>query len=268
MKLSVIICTHNPRGDYLQRVLNALRNQTLDKEHWELVIIDNGSHENLAEKWELGWHPQVRHFRENRLGIAHARLCGIAVSNGEVIVFVDDDNVLASNYLAVTADLAVQWPMIGAWSGNVVPEFEVSPGPEVQSLLKYLCVRKVDRDQWGSHCAESPWGAGMGVRREVAQAYWREMQNQPVRTDLGRLGTGLLGGEDEDIAGQSRSLGLGTALFRDLSLTHLFPERRLTEKYLLQLIEGIETSYVLENALRGKKCHADLQPDRSVGVLL
>ena len=39
LKLSVIICTHNPRSDYLRRVLKALSEQTLLKERWEMLLI-------------------------------------------------------------------------------------------------------------------------------------------------------------------------------------------------------------------------------------
>ena len=42
MDFSVIICTHNPRSDYLRRVLDALKAQTLLREQWELLLIDNG----------------------------------------------------------------------------------------------------------------------------------------------------------------------------------------------------------------------------------
>jgi glycosyltransferase involved in cell wall biosynthesis len=45
--ISVVIPTHNPRMDYLARVIDALRGQTLSKDLWELVIVDNGSREAL-----------------------------------------------------------------------------------------------------------------------------------------------------------------------------------------------------------------------------
>ena len=43
MKISAIICTHNPRPHYLRRVLEALERQTLAKAEWELLLIDNAS---------------------------------------------------------------------------------------------------------------------------------------------------------------------------------------------------------------------------------
>jgi hypothetical protein len=47
--LSVILCTHNPRPDYLSRVLASLRGQTLPAEQWEFLLIDNASRQPLTE---------------------------------------------------------------------------------------------------------------------------------------------------------------------------------------------------------------------------
>ena len=49
MDLSVIICTHNPRVDYLYSVLNALQQQTLSHDQWELILVDNASQDVLSE---------------------------------------------------------------------------------------------------------------------------------------------------------------------------------------------------------------------------
>jgi glycosyltransferase involved in cell wall biosynthesis len=81
MKLSVIICAHNPRPDYLFRTLEALRSQTVPNAQWELVLIDNASGKPLALHIDLSWHPEGRHIREEELGLTPARLRGI--SRGE-----------------------------------------------------------------------------------------------------------------------------------------------------------------------------------------
>src|SRR3989442_702908 len=92
--ISVIICTHNPRPDYLERVLEALKAQTLSSEQWELVLVDNASRDQLSSWVQLSWHPQARCIRENELGLTPARLRGISEAVGKLFVFVDDDNVL------------------------------------------------------------------------------------------------------------------------------------------------------------------------------
>jgi hypothetical protein len=71
--LSVVICTHNPHAGNLRRTLNALREQTLPFEKWELLLIDNASAEPLASSWDLSWHPHARHIAEPQLGLSAAR---------------------------------------------------------------------------------------------------------------------------------------------------------------------------------------------------
>jgi len=106
VELSVITCAHNPRRDYLALVLDALKTQTLDKQHWEYLLIDNASTEPLEPQVDVAWHPNARHIREEKLGLTHARLRGIAESVGEILVFVDDDNVLDTDYLETTVNIA------------------------------------------------------------------------------------------------------------------------------------------------------------------
>src|SRR5215469_10853662 len=99
--ISVILCSYNPRWDYLQRCLAALRAQTMRLHCWELVLIDNCSQIPLADRVELSWHPDARVIREQVLGLTPARLRAIRESKGDLLVFVDDDNVLDPDFLEV-----------------------------------------------------------------------------------------------------------------------------------------------------------------------
>src|SRR6476619_3118545 len=97
--ISVILCAHNPRADYLERTLGGLQKQSLSREQWELLVVDNASSFKLADRCDLSWHRQGRHLLENALGLMAARFLGIAESRGRLLVFVDDDNVLAPDFL-------------------------------------------------------------------------------------------------------------------------------------------------------------------------
>ena len=133
--VSVIICSHNPREDYLRRVLDALKAQTLPAKDWELLLIDNASKEPLAKRVDLSWHPNARHIREDKVGLTHARLRGIAESKLDLLVFVDDDNVLRADYLQAALKINAAWPQLGAWGGSCVPEFETEPSAEMRPWL-------------------------------------------------------------------------------------------------------------------------------------
>lgn len=263
--LSVILCTHNPREDYLHRVLAALREQTLPKAQWELLLIDNASAEPLAGRWDLSWHPRARHIREDELGLTPARLRGIRESVGHLLVFVDDDNVLAANYLEEARRLEAAWPILGAWGGSILPEFEVEPPEWVKPYLRYLAVRRVTEDRWSNwpdDPGRMPWGAGMCVRRQVATHYAQTVENDPIRKAFDRRGTSAASCGDSDLAMTACDLGLGTGLFQCLRLSHLIPPERLQEPYLKRLLEGMHYSLALLAAVRGRLELATCSPRR------
>jgi glycosyltransferase involved in cell wall biosynthesis len=251
VQISVIICTHNPRAEYLRRVLDALKAQTLPKDQWELLLIDNASKEPLAAKFDLTWHPQGRHVREEELGLTPARLRGIKEARGADLVFVDDDNVLASDFLATSSRISKDFPFLGAWGGHVEGEFE-SPVPEwLKPYLHHLAVREVTRDYWSNYYSDNrsmPFGAGLCVRKTVAVAYMQALRSRPASKKLGRTGGALLSGEDVDMALTAHDLGLGTGLFAALRAIHLIPEGRMTVDYISRLLEGtVYSTHLLRN---------------------
>ena len=140
-ELSVIICSHDPRSDYLWRVLKTLAAQTLPKESWELILIDNASANALHERYSLAWHLHGRHVREENLGLTHARLRGIAESKADILVFVDDDNLLDDQYLQHVVGIASKYPRLGAWSGNV----------QLERLTEAYFLRLVQSIQFSSY---------------------------------------------------------------------------------------------------------------------
>lgn len=241
MKLSVIICTHNPRPAFISRTLEALRGQTLPSTEWDLLIIDNASHPPVANVVNLEWHPNAYQFTEEILGLTPARLLGIRKSRGELIVFVDDDNVLDKDYLANAAKIYDEYPFLGAFGASIEAEFEVDPPLSIRPYLERLAIRPTSRDHWSNAkkwSEATPFGAGMCVRREVAELYAERVQSDSLRFTLGRKGKGLNGGEDIDLAWTSLLLNKGTGCFARLRLRHLIPKDRLTESYIERLQVG------------------------------
>jgi glycosyltransferase involved in cell wall biosynthesis len=239
--ISVIICSHNPREDYLRRTLEALKAQTLPAKDWELLLVDNASKEPLAGRIDLSWHPHARQVREEKMGLTHARLCGIIESKADLLVFVDDDNVLRADYLAASLKIAADYPKLGAWNGSTLPEFEVEPAAELCPWLAGLLIEKLTAPIQATTVRGGPalpTGAGLAVRRPVALRYREEVLHDPLRQALDRSGKALGSGGDSDLALSGYALGLGTGRFPELELTHLIPARRLEMEYLEALHEG------------------------------
>jgi glycosyltransferase involved in cell wall biosynthesis len=252
MQLSVVIPTFNPRPDYLRRVLESLRRQTVPPSEWELLIVDNGSAPPVAGKVDLAWHPHARLVTEETLGLTNARVRGFRETIGEVVILVDDDNVLDPDYLGHVAHIAGEFPHLGTWSGRLTLEFEDPKLAPPRELAEYLTLRELPCDIWSndpSHNASTPWGAGMCVRRMVCDAYQKRIAVQPGRARLDLHGTTLLYGGDTDIAFTGCAHGLGKGVFTRLHITHLIPNRRCDRAFLLRSIEGQGYSEVLHGWL-------------------
>ncbi|MFH7027672.1 MAG: glycosyltransferase [Heteroscytonema crispum UTEX LB 1556] len=253
--ISVIICTHNPRHNYLDKVLAALKSQTLQFEQWELLLIDNASEKLLSSEIDISWHPQSSHIREEQLGLTPARLRGIREAKAESLIFVDDDNVLDSDYLEVALRISKDYPFIGAWGGQIKPNFEVTPPDWTKPYWKWLAIREFEQDKWSNSVNQyetTPCGAGLCVRKIVAEEYAELICNDPKRLNLDRKGKLLVSGGDSDLAFTACDIGLGTGNFASLKLTHLIPASRLEEEYLIRLMEGMVYSHIILHYFRGE----------------
>ena len=253
--VSVVICSHNPQPAYISRVLDALKSQTLPRTEWELLLVDNSSNPPLAEWNDLSWHPNARLIPEEKLGVVYARLRGLKESHGAISIFVDDDNVLDRDYLRSALEIESRYPLLGAWGGQVWPEFEGgSPEEWTRSSWPLLAIAQFDKDSWSNleQSVTMPVGAGMCIRKQVAQKYIRLVQEDPRHLTLGRQGELLISCEDFDLALCALDIGLGLGKFVRLKLTHILPMGRLTEKYLLNLVKGIVYSRAIMDFLRNK----------------
>jgi glycosyltransferase involved in cell wall biosynthesis len=241
MKLSVIICTHNPREDYLLRTLEALKNQTLPMDQWELLLIDNASKEPLSEKWDLSWHPKSLHIREEELGLTPARIKGIQESKGEILVFVDDDNLLDEDYLEKSIQLLEDNKKLGCIGAAIIkPEFEKEPEAHLKKYCDCLALRDIPRAEWSNNPdkAHRPYGAGLVVIKRVATEYIHSITSNINKKLLGRNGSNLLSGEDDEFSFVSCEMGYGYGIFPELKIIHLISESRVDLHYLLKITEG------------------------------
>src|SRR5271165_6754341 len=224
LEISAAVCSQNSRPNFLARVMEALRNQTLPKERWELLVIDNASKAPLESTWDLSWHPNARHIAESKLGVAFARQRAIREAAADLLIFIDDDNVLDNNYFSEALKIKYNWPVLGVWgSGSIVPDYEIVPSQCLQEFTYLLALRETTSPRWSNvpSCSDAmPWGAGLCVRASVMSAYRQFFEQSPIQI-VGRQGDTLFAGEDNEISLICCKEGLGMGVFPELKLTHL-----------------------------------------------
>jgi glycosyltransferase involved in cell wall biosynthesis len=256
--VSVILPTHNPHRGRLARTLEALRTQALPATEWELVVVDNASAPALDARELSGAPANLRLVREPQLGLTAARRRGLRETRGDLVVFVDDDNVLAPDYLAQARALFLREPRLGAAGGRSTPEFEQAPPPWVREFDDLLACRDLgDRELLATlrpddggparypECA--PIGAGMVLRR-AAIATWLETDDDRLSD---RRGTELSSSGDNDIVLAILRGGWSVGYFPALRLTHLIPPGRTERDYLARLNRGIARSWMQVLAKHG-----------------
>ncbi len=242
--VTVIVPTHAPDSIRLERVLRALREQNFDHDSWELIVVDNATPVPVSTKVVRTAHPEGRVVPEPLLGLTNARARGIAEARGEMLIFVDDDNVLATDYLKEAVQFLTLHPSVGALGGSIEAEFEASPPAWVLPHLTSLAIRDLGPDDLISDPAAgcvneypyfAPLGAGLIVRRTAALRYLTYLaEHGTLLSD--RRGQALKSSGDCELVQHAALLaGQAVAYTPRLRLTHLIPAARLRFSYLSRL---------------------------------
>jgi glycosyltransferase involved in cell wall biosynthesis len=103
MLVSVIIPTYN-RKSYLIGALSALARQTIPRDQFEVIVVDDGSKENVAEITRMQFPYYLRYFWQENQGDAAARNFGALQSEADLLVFIDDDIFVDKDYLTAMVD--------------------------------------------------------------------------------------------------------------------------------------------------------------------
>jgi len=100
--IAVLVPTYKP-GDYLERCLDSLENQTLAKSEFKVYLALNGSEDSYKACIHAvlqNYHFNYEFFNINEAGVSNARNFLIEKSTEDFIVFLDDDDLISKNYLA------------------------------------------------------------------------------------------------------------------------------------------------------------------------
>lgn len=111
-ELSVVIPTFN-RAQLLKENLRGFLNQSLDKELFEIIVVDDGSDDGTAEVIaELNSHSlhQLRTYWQKNRFAGSARNLGIQKARGAIILLIDDDITPNPNLLKRHLKLHHEYP--------------------------------------------------------------------------------------------------------------------------------------------------------------
>lgn len=239
MIISFIICTYN-REKYIYECLSRLASNT-EKEGWEIILVNNNSTDNTAAecaRFVEDYRPANYHyFIETQQGLSFARNRGIQEARGDWFVFLDDDAMVESDYIAHLKEHLSAHPEAAAYGGPIEPFFE-GETPEWLSPWTMIYVSAINMGDRVVVFPKNhyPIGANMGISREAIE------QVGSFNTALGRVGNNLMGGEEKDIFNRMSAQEMPILYFPNIKVKHCIPPRRTTDEFIAKLGSGVGQS--------------------------
>src|ERR1700691_1745491 len=211
MKTTVIIASHK-RPDSIRRLIASLAPELATGSR-EIIIAENGTPTPMQLSLEGA---PLRHLHEPRSGKCRIQNRAIAEASGEILVFLDDDLVVARSYLAAVEQFFDTHREFAAMKGRILPDED--PEKKVGQLAPYMDLPIVDH---GDEVLEvrGVLGANMAFRADALR------QVGPFDE---RLGPGAAGHEEEtEMSQRLRRAGfrIGYAP-KALVYTEVIPSRR------------------------------------------
>lgn len=128
-KISVIVPTYN-RVKSLQVAIGCLINQTLDSNLYEVIIVDDGSHDTTLYtlKELMLRHHQLKYIFQANKGPAAARNTGLKAARGRIVAFTDDDCEVAQDWLeTILKSFNEDKRLVGLQGSTYTTKSEVTP---------------------------------------------------------------------------------------------------------------------------------------------
>lgn len=109
--VSIIMATYN-REAYIPAAIESIRNQTY--QHWELIIVDDGSDEDIEGIVTRVKDERIHFYKAGRIGVV-GKIKNIAIekASGELIAFIDSDDLWAATKLEKQVAALHQYPEAG-----------------------------------------------------------------------------------------------------------------------------------------------------------
>ncbi len=108
-QLSIIIPVYNVEK-YIRPCIDSVFHQELDETCYEIVIVNDGTKDNSMKAIAdiISEHTNIIVVNQNNQGLSMARNNGMEIASGKYILFLDSDDLLATNSLSILLEHAIK----------------------------------------------------------------------------------------------------------------------------------------------------------------
>ncbi len=245
MDLTVCICTHN-RARYVRDCLAGLRQQTVSRQRFAVLIIDSASQAGAAaELLDLAVEHDARLVRLDQAGVSVARNAGAWAAHTPFIAYIDDDAIPAPDWIAsILAAIAQPGRTAAVIGGRILPKWEAPLPPwwprslrGVLSIIEHEGVGEYRTSAVPAHL--EPYAANMVVHVLSLLAAGG------FGGSAGRIGDNLLSDEEVQLAWRLQDAGYSARYDSRIMVYHQIQARRLDPAWLLSRLYWQGASTVL-----------------------
>lgn len=236
--ISIVICTYN-RADYIQEAMESLYNQTLAKDAYEVIVVNNNSSDNteLVCTNFIANHLDAQFYfiNEQQQGASFARNTGAKFSKSPLLCFMDDDAVAEKNYLQRIIHFFESNPTAGGLGGRIIPRY-IPAEPKWMSYFVSSLVGNFDYAQEVTEFSANkyPLESNMIIRKEDF------ILVNGFNTALpGVIGNFRIGGEGKEFFLKLKALGKAIYYDPSIIVEHIVETKKLTNEYLYRVASGI-----------------------------
>jgi glycosyltransferase involved in cell wall biosynthesis len=237
MDFSVIIASYN-RKDYIIGALESLYRQTLPKESFEVIVVDNNSHDDTEAlcKTYIADHSEVCIYFmvETRQGASYARNTGAARAKGKWLIFMDDDALAFPDFLQKIEAFYQDHPDAGGLGGRIIPKYIPS---EPRWMSKYVSSMVGNFDYSQETVEFAPLGYPLESNMVISKSDFDLVGG--FDTNLpGVSGTFRIGGEGKALFYKLKTLGRTIWYDPQVIVEHVVEVKKLTREYLYRVASG------------------------------
>jgi len=238
LKISVVICTYN-RADYIAQAMDSLYHQTLDREAFEVIVVDNNSTDQTKEICNnyIASHTDAHFYflEEQQQGASFARNKGASIVHSPLLCFMDDDAIADKDYLERIVIFFETHPDAGGLGGRIIPKY-IPAEPIWMSYYVSSLVGNFHYSDEVTVFAEGkyPLESNMIIRTKDFHA----IQGFNIALP-GVVGTLRIGGEGKDFFYRLQSLGKKIYYDPSIRVQHVVEVKKLTKEYMYRVASGI-----------------------------
>lgn len=238
LQISVVICTYN-RGGFIKEAMDSLYEQSLSRENFEVIIVNNNSTDNTQQVCEdfirLHRDTQFYYFNEPSQGSSFARNTGALHARAPLLCFMDDDAVADNDYLEKIVRFFEVHPDAGGLGGRIIPRYIPAEPAWMSHYVSSLVGQfHYSEDVCLFSAGKYPLESNMIVRKKDFDTI------NGFNTALpGVKGTLRIGGEGKDFFFRLKAIGRQIYYDPSIRVQHVVETDKLNNEYMYRVASGI-----------------------------